>query len=257
MIFVNYGGGGYWFFAHSRWHGLTVADLVMPWFMFLMGSSFSFSFSSMKKRQLSKIEMTSKVIIRSVKLFLIGLCLINNNLSWQQMRIPGVLQRFSISYLAVGLLHIFLQPTQPNDSTFGDIVQYWPQWVFIGAIELIWLLVTYTMPVPGCPTGYLGPGGLNENSQYYNCTGGAARWIDIKIFGHRHIFEHVTSREIFQIETYYGFKNDEIIQYDPCGLLGSINSIVIVFLGLQAGKILTHHKTDKHRLLRFFFWGCK
>ena len=113
------------------------------------------------------------------------------------------------------------------------------------------------MPVPGCPTGYLGPGGLHENSQYYNCTGGAARWIDIKLFGHRHIFEHVTSREIFQIETYYGFKNDEIIQYDPCGLLGSINSIVIVFLGLQAGKILTHHKNDKHRLLWFFFWGCK
>ena len=21
MIFVNYGGGGYWFFAHARWNG--------------------------------------------------------------------------------------------------------------------------------------------------------------------------------------------------------------------------------------------
>ena len=25
MIFVNYGGGGYWFFDHSFWNGLTVA----------------------------------------------------------------------------------------------------------------------------------------------------------------------------------------------------------------------------------------
>jgi heparan-alpha-glucosaminide N-acetyltransferase len=24
MIFVNYGGGGYWFFDHSTWNGLTV-----------------------------------------------------------------------------------------------------------------------------------------------------------------------------------------------------------------------------------------
>ena len=24
MIFVNYGGGGYWFFSHSRWHGQGV-----------------------------------------------------------------------------------------------------------------------------------------------------------------------------------------------------------------------------------------
>lgn len=32
MCFVNYGGGGYWFFAHSDWNGLTVADLVFPWY---------------------------------------------------------------------------------------------------------------------------------------------------------------------------------------------------------------------------------
>ena len=32
MCFVNYGGGGYWFFDHSNWNGLTVADLVFPWY---------------------------------------------------------------------------------------------------------------------------------------------------------------------------------------------------------------------------------
>jgi len=32
MCFVNYGGGGYWFFDHSTWNGITVADLVMPWY---------------------------------------------------------------------------------------------------------------------------------------------------------------------------------------------------------------------------------
>ena len=33
MIFVNYGGGKYWFFQHVEWNGLAVADLVFPWFM--------------------------------------------------------------------------------------------------------------------------------------------------------------------------------------------------------------------------------
>ena len=33
MMFVNYGGGGYSFFKHATWDGLTVADLVFPWFM--------------------------------------------------------------------------------------------------------------------------------------------------------------------------------------------------------------------------------
>ena len=33
MIFVNYGGGDYWQLAHSKWNGLTVADLVFPWYV--------------------------------------------------------------------------------------------------------------------------------------------------------------------------------------------------------------------------------
>jgi hypothetical protein len=31
MIFCNYGGGGYWFFEHAAWNGLTFADLLFPW----------------------------------------------------------------------------------------------------------------------------------------------------------------------------------------------------------------------------------
>ncbi|KAK8769528.1 hypothetical protein V5799_014008 [Amblyomma americanum] len=31
MVFVNYGGGKYWFFHHTPWNGLTLADLVFPW----------------------------------------------------------------------------------------------------------------------------------------------------------------------------------------------------------------------------------
>ena len=50
MMFVNYGGGAYWYFAHSKWNGLTVADLVMPWFMFMMGVSFTFSLKSLDRK---------------------------------------------------------------------------------------------------------------------------------------------------------------------------------------------------------------
>ncbi len=46
MIFVNYGGGGYWFFDHSAWNGLTVADLVFPWFMWIMGVSMALGFKA-------------------------------------------------------------------------------------------------------------------------------------------------------------------------------------------------------------------
>lgn len=37
MIFINYGGGGFVFFKHSPWYGLTVADLIFPAFILIMG----------------------------------------------------------------------------------------------------------------------------------------------------------------------------------------------------------------------------
>ena len=105
MIFVNYGGGGYWFFSHSRWHGLTVADLVMPWFMFMMGVSFTFSLKSLDRRGSSKRQMMMKVLLRCIKLFVIGLFLINQSDSWNGIRLPGVLQRFAICYLVGKHVH--------------------------------------------------------------------------------------------------------------------------------------------------------
>ena len=37
MIFVNDGAGGYWFFEHSTWNGLQLADVVFPWYVQIIG----------------------------------------------------------------------------------------------------------------------------------------------------------------------------------------------------------------------------
>jgi len=99
MIFVNYGGGGYFFFAHSAWNGLTVADLVFPWFMWIMGVSMALSFSR-RKPQLYTI------LRRSFILFAIGLFLNSDGITdhpLNEYRIPGVLQYFAVSFLVCGL----------------------------------------------------------------------------------------------------------------------------------------------------------
>nr|XP_014353938.1 PREDICTED: heparan-alpha-glucosaminide N-acetyltransferase-like [Latimeria chalumnae] len=77
MIFVNYGGGRYWFFKHESWNGLTLADLVFPWFVYIMGTSISLSLNSMLRRGQSKWKLLQKVIWRSILLFLIGILIIN------------------------------------------------------------------------------------------------------------------------------------------------------------------------------------
>ena len=132
MIFVNYGGGGYWFFEHAAWNGLTLADLLFPWFMWMMGVSMALSFSAMKlviaEPTISTASTSTvanmpqsgggraplsawiKVIKRSAKLFAIGL-FVANGWHYKTWRIPGVLQYFAVSYLVTSMTVLATLPS--------------------------------------------------------------------------------------------------------------------------------------------------
>ncbi|CBY31402.1 unnamed protein product [Oikopleura dioica] len=88
------------------------------------------------------------------------------------------------------------------------------------------------MAEAGCPAGYLGPGGLHRDGQFRNCSGGADKGCCICIL-----------------------KTGDLQAYDPEGILGSINSILIVFLGLQAGRIFNFYETFQQRAIRLSVWG--
>uniref|UniRef100_A0A8B9S7M7 Heparan-alpha-glucosaminide N-acetyltransferase n=1 Tax=Apteryx owenii TaxID=8824 RepID=A0A8B9S7M7_APTOW len=257
MVFVNYGGGKYWFFKHESWNGLTVADLVFPWFVFIMGTSVSLSLSSMLRWGSSKKKVLGKILWRSFLLILLGIIVVNPNyclgpLSWDNLRIPGVLQRLGFAYLVVAALELLFTGAGAESVTempcpaLQDILPYWPQWIFILTLEVIWLCLTFLLPVPGCPRGYLGPGGIGDFGKYPNCTGGAAGYIDRLLLGEKHIYQHPSSSVLYQTK----------MPYDPEGILGTINTIFMAFLGLQAGKIILLYK-DQHKQImsRFFIWS--
>nr|KAF6427639.1 heparan-alpha-glucosaminide N-acetyltransferase [Rousettus aegyptiacus] len=192
MVFVNYGGGKYWYFKHS--------------------------------------------------------------MSWDKVRIPGVLQRLGVTYFVVAVLELLFAKPVPESCTLErrcfslqDIISSWPQWLFILMLESIWLALTFFLPVPGCPTGYLGPGGIGDLGKYPNCTGGAAGYIDRLLLGDDHLYQHPSSNVLYHTK----------VAYDPEGILGTINSIVMAFLGVQAGKILLYYKDQtKDILIRFTAWCC-
>ncbi|XP_053533647.1 heparan-alpha-glucosaminide N-acetyltransferase [Ictalurus punctatus] len=258
MVFVNYGGGRYWFFRHQSWNGLTVADLVFPWFVFIMGTSVSLSLSGSLSRGLRRSRLLMRICWRSLLLFIIGVFIINPSycsgpLSWETLRIPGVLQRLAFTYLIVAILDVStagarLGGSSPNAWWFPvhDVVLYWPAWVCVLMLEALWLCVTFLLPVPACPSGYLGPGGIGDFGLYPNCTGGAAGYIDRWLLGENHIYQTPSSRLVYQTT----------VPYDPEGVLGSINSILMAFLGLQAGKILQHYRDNPRQIMtRFLVWG--
>ncbi len=194
-------GGRYWFFNHSLWDGLTVADLVFPWFVFLMGVSITLSLSSIMSRPFGWGSMLYKIFRRAAILFALGL-VVNNCFVLEMCRVPGVLQRFAVSYLVCTLLVLFVPRiscrlnTHAFTGAFSIYVDRILEWIIVGLMVAAWLLITFLLPVPGCPTGYIGPGGLSLGPELASCTGGAARYIDLLVFGEAHIYQTPTAQQV-------------------------------------------------------------
>lgn len=62
MIFVNSGGGDYWWIEHSPWNGLHVADVVFPSFLWIMGVCIPISIKSQLARRTTKLRICLKIL---------------------------------------------------------------------------------------------------------------------------------------------------------------------------------------------------
>lgn len=74
MILVNNAGDWahiYLPLEHAEWNGCTPTDLVFPFFLFIVGVSISYAFQG----KVADKETITKLIIRSLKLFGLGLFL--------------------------------------------------------------------------------------------------------------------------------------------------------------------------------------
>ncbi|XP_071495870.1 heparan-alpha-glucosaminide N-acetyltransferase-like [Diadema antillarum] len=248
------GDGKYPFLAHSVWYGMTVADTFFPWFVFIMGTSIHLAINILLSKGQSFRTIFKKVVIRSIILFILGVFIQSKN-NLLTLRIPGVLQRFGITYFIVASCYLFsrwLLARRKTERTntcflmFRDIVDYIELPVAALCIT-IHVLITFLLPVPGCPRGYQGPGGplVGINGELTNCTGGAAGYIDRAFFTPAHLIK------TGKIVTVYHTK----ILHDPEGILGTFTSVALCIFGLQAGKILHHFHTASGRLLRLVLWG--
>lgn len=105
MIFVNNGAGDDIFpmLKHAKWNGMTLADLVFPFFLFIMGVA---SYLSLKKFQFEwSAPLVRKIMKRTVLLFAIGLGLnwfhmlcAGNPFDLAHLRVMGVMQRIGLCY---------------------------------------------------------------------------------------------------------------------------------------------------------------
>lgn len=111
MIFVNNGAGECVFpiLTHAAWNGMTLADCVMPSFLFIVGMT---TYLSLRKYGFRwSHEVAAKVCRRTALLFLIGLglnwlglAMEGRPLDFAHLRVYGVMQRIAICYFLTATL---------------------------------------------------------------------------------------------------------------------------------------------------------
>lgn len=120
MVIVNNPGDWgnvYWPLLHAPWHGLTPTDLIFPFFLFIVGVSITLSQRS--------AATAGTIVRRAALIFALGMLLaLYPRFDFSTVRIPGVLQRIAVCYLAVALFDKWIRqsPTQRSRAIVYSLV---------------------------------------------------------------------------------------------------------------------------------------
>lgn len=295
MILWRYGTGNYAILDHAVWEGVHLSDWACPCFVFVMGISIAITnrrdasriFEAinapsnaseakttrskakyLKRGALEFIQLIYRIVWRSLLLFAIGLILSNFSISddevFEDIRIFGVLQRLSLTYMftVLATLPVFLRYARQYKGYsqftghFWDVTCFWPEWIPIltlaalqTGLELGINPANWNSPdvasMKSCPRGYLGPGGLHWNRSYPDCTGGAHRLLDLYFLGEYHLDDYSTAVQVYKSRS----------AFEENGLLGTCCSVLLCYLGLQAGKVLLFSRSDRERAVRWTAWA--
>jgi predicted acyltransferase len=162
MILVNNPGSwddGYAFLSHATWHGWTLADLVFPFFLLIVGVSLDFSLARRAAGVPDRVSLVPGLARRALLLCAFGLLLngFPHYARFADLRFFGVLQRIGICSFVAALVVLATGVRGQVLTAASLLVGYW-------------LLMTF-VPVPGYGAGLLTP------------EGNLAGYLDVRLFG--------------------------------------------------------------------------
>jgi predicted acyltransferase len=192
MVIVNNPGDWNTVYApllHAEWHGWTPTDLIFPFFLFIVGAAIALSPASAGSMR-GVVRRTA--VIFGLGLFLAGFPFFNVG-SW---RIPGVLQRIALCYLAATIVSRLTRPN--NDDSRTHIARLAAA---AGALCVGYAILMLWVPVPGGHAGDL------------SATGNLGAWLDRTLLA-GHLWK---------------------AEWDPEGLLSTMPAVATTLLGVIAG----------------------
>ena len=200
---------------HAQWNGWTAADLIFPSFLFLVGVSMVFSFTSRMKRGESRSRILRHVLIRSMLLIAIGL-VVNVSpiigLDLHTWRIYGVTQRIALCYVAAAILVLWSDYRGQLIALVCCLVGYWT--------------ILHYVRVPG----YGVPG---RDVPFMDPDRNLVAWLDRKLLAGR---------------LYNGTR-------DPEGLISTLGAIGTILMGVLTGNWLRSEKSQVTKALRMLLVG--
>jgi predicted acyltransferase len=228
MILVNMAslpgdGKKYLWLDHAPWHGFTIADLVFPFFLYIIGVAMAFSLG---KYTSGSVNITKAAYWQFVRrsLILFGLGLLLNNLLWNfnltdpkifpdlaNLRIMGVLQRIGIAFFVSAIAILNLSNRRI--------------WILSGTILIAyWILLTF-FPA------------LDNSDGAFSKAGNLAAYIDRAILTTAHLHKGSGSLS------------------DPEGLFSTLPAIVSVLFGFLTGDWLKRQTLASRTSLNLVMFG--
>jgi predicted acyltransferase len=212
MILVNNPGNdhAYWPLEHAEWNGWTPTDLIFPFFLFIVGVSLVFSFESRLSKGASRTALLRHTFRRAVIIFVIGLGLncLGALASSTAVRVPGVLQRIGICYLAASILYLYVHPRGRALIVAALLIGYWILMRFVPVPDL---------GVPGRDIPFLHP---DANLGAY-----LDRRFLTHLWGNTRLWE---------------------VTRDPEGLLSTLPAIATALLGVFTGEWLRSKRSPQN-----------
>jgi len=176
MVLVNTPGNSattYTQLKHVAWHGWSIADIIFPTFLWIVGVAMVFSLKRKVEKSLTHSKIIHGVLRRSAILFFLGL-FINGfpDFHWETWRILGVLQRIAICYFFGSILYL----------NFG----LYSRLLAIPILLIGYWLIMVMIPVPHFGTGHLD---MAHNLSHF---------VDYTILGpHNHLYTKTWDPEGF------------------------------------------------------------
>jgi predicted acyltransferase len=132
---------------HAEWHGWTPTDLIFPFFLFIVGVAMAFSFGKLIEQGADRGTLLWKSAKRAAILFGLGLLMHSYpwvGYDWSTLRIPGVLQRIALAFLAASVVVLWTGQRGRIVTAAALLLGYWA--------------VMTLVPLSGGAAGVLEPG---------------------------------------------------------------------------------------------------